>query len=158
LNNLDIYKETGGANVAIVKVFNVTVSDGMMNIHFAPTSSTSGTPIISGIEILPGGPIATSTARATLTPTMTATTIQPGGNLLVNGDFESASKQPWGCLGGGCSIFVNSTPVHGGSYSGIVVGRSANWAGATQNISYFNALTNGGTYNASVWVRAVSTA
>ena len=157
LNNLDIYKETGGKNVGIVKIFNVTVSDGMMNIHFAPASSLTGAPSIHGIEIIPGGPVATSTARATLTPTRTATTIQPGGNLLVNGDFETASKQPWGCLGSGCSIFVNSTPVHGGSYSGIVVGRGANWAGATQDIQYFNALTNGGTYTASVWLRAVST-
>ncbi len=157
LNNLDLYKETGGKNVAIVKVFNVTVSDGMMNINFTPSSPTSGAPIIQGLEIIPGGPVSTSTARPTLTPTMTATNIPPGGNLWVNPGFESATKKPWSCLGGGCSIFLNSTPVHSGSYSGIVVGRSANWAGASHNIQYLNILTNGGSYTASVWVRAAAT-
>ncbi|MGC1375880.1 MAG: endo-1,4-beta-xylanase, partial [Anaerolineales bacterium] len=153
LNNLDIYNETGGKNVAIVKVFNVTVSDGMVNIHFTPVT---GVPLIQGVEILPGSAVATSTPRKTLTPTMTATPIPAGGNLMINGDFEAASKNPWGCLGSGCSIFLNSSPVHGGTYSGVVVGRSAAWAGADQSISYLSLLTNGGSYTASAWVQSVS--
>jgi endo-1,4-beta-xylanase len=157
LNNLDIYGQTGGKNVAIVKVFNVTVSDGMMNIHFSPVSSLTGAPIIQGIEILPGGPVATSTARPTLTPTMTATPIAPGGNLLINPGFETGTTSPWSCLGSSCSIFSTNTTVHGGTYGGFVTNRTDTWMGAAQNVQYLSYLTNGGSYTASAWVRAAST-
>ena len=157
LNNLDLYGATGGKNVAIVKVFNVTVSDGMMNIHFSPVSSLTGAPLIQGIEILPGGPVATSTARATLTPTMTATPITPGGNLLVNPGFETGTNSAWSCLGSSCSIFSTNGTVHGGTYAGFVTNRTDTWMGAAQNVQYLSYLTNGGSYTASTWVRAAST-
>ena len=157
LNNLDIYGQTNGKNVAIVKVFNVTVSDGMLNIHFSPTSPTTGAPIIQGIEILPGGPMATTTPRPTLTPTMTATPIPPGGNLLINSGFENGTNSNWGCLGSSCSTFATNGTVRSGNFAGYVTNRSNTWMGPTQDIQYLNLLTNGGSYTASAWVRAAST-
>src|SRR5690606_1630267 len=49
LDNLDIFAEAG-ANTALVKEFNVNVTDGAVSIEFARAVST---PKISAIEILP---------------------------------------------------------------------------------------------------------
>ena len=49
--NLDIFAEAG-ANTALIKTSNITVSTGAINIGFAPVSGLS--PKISAIEIIPG--------------------------------------------------------------------------------------------------------
>lgn len=151
LNNLDIFAETGGRNVAIVKVFNVNVSGGLLNIHF---STVVGDPVIQGIEVLPGGPAPTSTNRPTITPTFTATPLPAGSNLLNNPGFETGISS-WGCFGP-CIFSPATNPTHTGIGAGQVAQRTANWNGPSQNIAFLGLMVNGGLYNSSIWARSVS--
>ena len=50
LKDLDIFKEVG-ARKALIKMFNVTVTDGKLSILFR--KSDKGVPIINGIEVFP---------------------------------------------------------------------------------------------------------
>jgi hypothetical protein len=152
LNNLDIWGETGGLNIGIVKIFNVTVSDGVLNIRF---TSEVQSPNIQGIEILPSaGIVPTSTNRPTLTPMPTNTPPTSGGNLLTNPGFENGAVS-WFCIGP-CSTIHVTNPVHTGTGAGLVTNRSNNWNGAGQNVFATAQMPNGGTYNSSAWVRTVS--
>ncbi len=56
----------------------------------------------------------TPTPTPTNTPTPTPTGTPTGGNLVVNGDFESGNLNGWTCNSGD---IVVSTPVHGGSHA-----------------------------------------
>ena len=49
LNHLDIFKETGGRDIALVKPFFITVSNGKLTIIFTKQVQQ---PEINGIEIL----------------------------------------------------------------------------------------------------------
>jgi len=50
LNNLDVFSETGGRQIALVRTFsNVNVNDGKLDITF---TQQIGAPIINGIEII----------------------------------------------------------------------------------------------------------
>lgn len=49
LNNLDIIAESGGMQTALIKVFNISVTDGELNITFTPLVQNT---MINGIEIL----------------------------------------------------------------------------------------------------------
>ena len=77
LTNFDIYATAGGINIAVVKTFPVTVTNGTLNINF-PAGSVRG-PLVNGIEVLPAtivlGPptITTPPASRTVTAGQTAT-------------------------------------------------------------------------------------
>ena len=66
--NIDVFAQAGGANIALVKIANVVVTDGQLNITFAASVNN---PEINGIEIIPSGP--TPTPTNTLTPSITPT-------------------------------------------------------------------------------------
>jgi hypothetical protein len=81
---LDLYALVGKSN-ALDRAYNVTVTDGILNIVFAIASGRNS-PVVSGIQVINTGPLATPTPTATptstLTPTPTRTptaTITPGG-------------------------------------------------------------------------------
>ncbi|MGD2146785.1 MAG: DNRLRE domain-containing protein, partial [Anaerolineae bacterium] len=71
----------------------------------APTGTSSATPTATptGTSTATPTPTATptgtSSATPTATPTPTATLLPDCGELLSNGDFESASLWPWGAIG-----------------------------------------------------------
>jgi hypothetical protein len=65
INNIDVYAQAGGANLALIKSACVNVADGQLNITFAATTDN---PEINGIEIIP--------SLTCPTPTVTPT---PGG-------------------------------------------------------------------------------
>jgi glucuronoarabinoxylan endo-1,4-beta-xylanase len=69
-------------------------------------------------------------------------------NILVNPGFESGTD---GWADRNCSIAAVSTPVHSGSGSAKVTGRTANWQGIKQ--SMFGKMVDGKTYQVSGWVR-----
>jgi len=50
LTNFDIFTAAGGANKAITRSFNVTVTDGTLNITFL---HVTGDPLVAAIEVLP---------------------------------------------------------------------------------------------------------
>ncbi len=66
LNDLDIFAEAGGRDVAIVKTLPVTVSDGTLTIDFAVVVQN---PLISAIEIYP---VASGSAGDTIAPSSPA--------------------------------------------------------------------------------------
>jgi len=49
INGLDVFCQAGGRNIALIKSFSVTVSDGQLNISFTPHANNAE---INGIEIL----------------------------------------------------------------------------------------------------------
>ncbi len=51
ITNLDIFKEAGGANKALVKTLKVNVTKGKIEINFIKSEQKE--PLINGIEILP---------------------------------------------------------------------------------------------------------
>jgi glucuronoarabinoxylan endo-1,4-beta-xylanase len=69
-------------------------------------------------------------------------------NILVNPGFENGTT---GWSDRNCSITAVSTPVHSGSGSAKVYGRTATWQGIKQ--SMFGKMENGKTYQISGWVR-----
>ena len=51
INDIDIHSETGGRNAALIKTLSVDVSDGQLDLVFAPLVEK---PLINGIETLSG--------------------------------------------------------------------------------------------------------
>jgi hypothetical protein len=78
--NFDIFAEAG-ANTALIKTSNITVSTGAINIGFAPVSGLS--PKISAIEIIPGA----------AQPTLTLNFKYPDGTP-VSGNLNYAITSP----------------------------------------------------------------
>jgi|GEM_PF-4784649 len=74
IDDLDVYAEAGGRDIALVKTVDITVSDGEVDITFTAQTDSA---MISGIEVLPRGgstPTPTpTTSTPTSTPTSTAT-------------------------------------------------------------------------------------
>ncbi len=50
LNNIDIYSEAKGRNIALIKTVNITVKDGQLDIKFIPRAQL---PLINALEIIP---------------------------------------------------------------------------------------------------------
>lgn len=73
-------------------------------------------------------------------------------NLLTNGDTESGTTG-WSVFGAG-TLASNTSVVHGGTHSLLLTGRTASWNGPRQVVT--SALTNGGSYTTSIWVRTQS--
>jgi|GEM_PF-619615 len=70
LNNFDIYAQAGGKGIALIKTFNVTVTDGQLTITLSPIVENTA---IDGIEIVPAaGGTPTNTPTKTHTPANTA--------------------------------------------------------------------------------------
>ncbi|MCG8346532.1 MAG: protein kinase [Chloroflexales bacterium] len=65
LIDLDIYREAGGRNIALVKQLTVAVSDAELNITFMAKVQN---PFINGIEVLFEGSLPTATPTASPTP------------------------------------------------------------------------------------------
>lgn len=74
----------------------------------------------------------------------------PGGDLLTNGNIESGTTG-WTVFGSG-SLSAGTSPVHGGSRSLLITGRTAAWNGPGQAVT--STLVNGKSYTTNVWVRA----
>lgn len=75
-----------------------------------------------------------------------------GSNVLTNGDTE-AGTSGWAVFGSGSLTSVTS-PVHGGTHSLLLTGRTAAWNGISQTVT--SRLTNGKSYTTQVWVRLQS--
>ena len=75
-----------------------------------------------------------------------------GGSLLTNGNIESGTSG-WSVFGSGTLSAVTS-PVHGGTGSLLITGRTASWNGPSQNLT--SKVTNGKSYTTSVWMRTQS--
>jgi|GEM_PF-948283 len=137
LNNIDIYAETGGRNIALIRTANVSVVDGQLNLTFTASVNNA---LINGIEIIP--------ASAT-----------------VLDDFEDGSLSDWTTFKDAAStmtITADSAVKYAGTYSlrmnyTIAAGgyggaekrfTGLNWSGATQ----FDFQMNGNTSNAQVRV------
>jgi hypothetical protein len=69
-------------------------------------------------------------------------------NLLTNPGFENGTE---GWSDRSCKIEVVTTPVHSGTKSAKVSGRTAEWQGIKQSL--LGKVTNGQTYKVSAWVR-----
>ena len=69
-------------------------------------------------------------------------------NLLKNPGFENGTE---GWSDRGCKIEVVTTPVHSGTKSAKVFGRTADWQGIKQSL--LGKVLNGKTYKISAWVR-----
>jgi hypothetical protein len=80
LSNFDIYASAGGKNIAITKTFNVTVTNGTLNITFIPGSIQD--PKVNGIEILPLSAGGTTTTGTSTTPVL-STTIGVGASVIT---------------------------------------------------------------------------
>jgi hypothetical protein len=50
INNIDVFAETGGTRIALIKTATVTVSDNQLNLGF---TASSGETMIDGIEVIP---------------------------------------------------------------------------------------------------------
>ncbi len=88
---LDVRAKAGAAYTAYDKTYQVTVTDGVLNIAFAKVSGTYN-PMIAGIEVKVGIP---PTPTPTLTPTLTPTpTITPGGPTLTPTFTPTATPTP----------------------------------------------------------------
>jgi hypothetical protein len=79
LTNFDIYATAGGMDIAVVKTFPVAVTNGTLNISFAPGAARG--PIVEGIEVLPA-------ASVLVPPTITT---QPGNQAVVAGQTATFS-------------------------------------------------------------------
>jgi hypothetical protein len=99
-----------GKNTALDRAYNVTVSDGLLNIVFSKASGARKEPTISAIEVrsdLPPTPTPTATATATpcatcptptFTPTPTATPTAPPYDQRVNAGgstYTDSQGQVW---------------------------------------------------------------
>jgi endo-1,4-beta-xylanase len=72
----------------------------------------------------------------------------PGTDLVTNGGFENGTD---GWSGRSCEISAAASPVHSGSGSAKVSGRTEDWQGIKQ--SMLGKMQNGQTYQISGWVR-----
>lgn len=89
------------------------------------------------------------TPTPTPSPIPTPTPIPPGANLLSNGDMENGTAN-WAAFGSG-TLSIDTNAPHGGTQALAISGRTAAWNGPSQNV--LGKLTNGKTYEGSVWVR-----
>jgi serine/threonine-protein kinase len=83
LTDLDVYREAGGRNIALVKQMSVPVSDGELNITFTAKVQN---PFINGIELLFEGSLPTATPSS-VPPTMSPTPM-PCPLELLSGGFR----------------------------------------------------------------------
>lgn len=96
LTAFDIFKEAGGGNRAVMKSFSITVSDGSLDIGFAPTVDNAQ---INAIEVIPASAgTLTLSASTTLSesgaiPTLTWTTT-PAANRCEAAGAWSGPKSP----------------------------------------------------------------
>jgi parallel beta-helix repeat protein len=98
LPNIDIYKETGGRNLALIKSIEVTVTDSKLDLSFVQTGAESA--VIDGLEILAkvptGSPSLTlapsSTNTLTITAKPTATLTPSPTPIPVPGDANGDRK------------------------------------------------------------------
>jgi len=75
-------------------------------------------------------------------------------NLLVNPGFETGDATGW-VTNWGWNLTATAVQVHGGSYSGLISGRTASWQGAWQSVQ--GLMEDGKTYRISGWVRLQNT-
>jgi len=105
LLNLDIYAETGGRNIALIKTFNVSVLDGTLNIILTPVISNA---IINGIEV-----IQTSGTLPSVTPVTTVTLIASPTSVAYNG----SATLSWSSTNAtSCTNNFNSSTATNGTY------------------------------------------
>jgi hypothetical protein len=78
----------------------------------------------------------------------------PGGDLLTNGSIESGTSG-WSVFGTG-SLSASTSPVHSGSRSLLITGRTAAWNGPGESVT--STLVNGKSYTTNVWVRTQTAA
>jgi predicted RecB family endonuclease len=94
LGNIDIYAETGGRDIAMVKTVSVTVLDEQLDITFTQVVQNTK---INGIEIIPVAPVPGEAALESLQVRNGAGQVQssflPGDqiNLLMSGTVEGTS-------------------------------------------------------------------
>lgn len=93
LTNFDVYAATGGHNIAHVRTFDTTVSDGALNIGFTQQTNC---PMINGVEIVPSTPVP-STPTATLAAN--PTTVSNGESTTLSWSSTNATS----CTGSGFS-------------------------------------------------------
>ncbi|MGI8588261.1 MAG: carboxypeptidase regulatory-like domain-containing protein, partial [Chloroflexia bacterium] len=105
---------------------NVDSRGHLINAFFQPLNCGGGTPTAVPPTNTPV-PGATATSTRIPAPTATNTPLPPptntpvaGGNLVVNGGFETGNISPWTTLLGGGSAAIATSPVHSGSDSGKV--------------------------------------
>jgi len=75
----------------------------------------------------------------------------PDDNFAVNGGVENGLTN-WSTTGGG-TLTRSTADRHSGAASAFITGRTANWHGITFHVGN---LTNGNTYDVSVWVKLAS--
>lgn len=71
------------------------------------------------------------------------------GNILTNGDFENGIGSWVGR--GDATVTLETTEVHGGNNSALVVGRTATWQGIQKDVK--GLFTANETYSVSAWVK-----
>ncbi len=76
-------------------------------------------------------------------------------NILTNPGFETGTTSGWAAHGS-VTISVSTSPVHGGTYSSVVTGRTGIWNGIHQSI--IGLLNNGQTCTMSGYVRTSTAA
>jgi hypothetical protein len=108
LTNFDIYAAAGGMNIAVVKTFTTTVSNGTLNIQFTPGSIDN--PKVNGIEVVQSAPASpcdangdglTNVADVQLEVNM-ALSIAPCTNLSGVCTVVSVQRVANAALGGQC--------------------------------------------------------
>jgi chitinase len=117
-------------------LFNDAVSD--INGSASTCTTPTGTPTTT--------PPTTPTKTPTTTPPTTPTTTPPsGGNVVVNGGFETGSLSPWTCSP---LDSVVSSPVHSGSHALLGAASSSDDAQCSQVVT----VKPNTTYTLSGWV------
>jgi chitinase len=101
LTNFDIYAAAGGMNIALVKSFNVPVTNGTINITFTPGSADN--PQVNGIEVF------AQTAADTTPPStptgLSATAVSPNQiNLAWTASTDNVGVAGYKIYRGGTQI------------------------------------------------------
>ncbi len=84
---------------------------------------------------------------------VTASLSSQAQNLVTNAGFETGDTTGWFAFGS-CTLSVETSQVHSGTYAAQVTGRTATYMGIAQ--SFVGVLQAGQTYDVSAWVRLVS--
>ena len=139
LNNWDVFGVLGAANKAVVETYNVTAdANGDISIVFG--NGTAGSPLVSGIEVVPG------TATALLTPPAKVTATAGSSQVSLT----------WTAVAGATGYIVQRSTSPSGPFArlntAIVTGTTYTDTGANNQASYYyvvRAVNSAGIGNAS---------
>jgi len=140
LTNFDIYAAAGGMNIAVVKTFNVTVTNGLLNINFIPGSAEN--PKVNGIDV-----VQSSVPPPPATLAINTASLQGGAQAVSYSAALSASggstPYSWSLSGGqlpdGLSLnaggTISGTPTVAGAFPFSVQVKDAAARSASANFS-----------------------